>query len=100
MEKVKRKVTYRLYPTKRQVASLAQTLRLHQQLYNGALEHRISAFKKHKKSIGFSQQCRELTELRHAMPEYEALNAQSCQVTLKRLDLAFQAFFSTHKSKR
>jgi len=99
MSLAKRKVVYRLYPSRRQLSLLSQTLRLHQQLYNGALEHRISAYKKHKKSIGFSQQCRELTALCHAMPEYEALNAQSCQVTLKRLDFAFQAFFRRLKAK-
>jgi len=68
-------------------------LRLHQQLYNAALEHRIIAYKKKRKSVGFFEQCSELTELRKELSEYEALNAQSCQVTLKRLDLAFKAFF-------
>ncbi len=41
----------------------------------------------------FKDQCRELTTLRKECPEYGELNAQSCQVTLKRVDLAFQHFF-------
>jgi putative transposase len=43
--------------------------------------------------VSFAGQCREVTQLRALMPEYEALNAQSLQVTLKRLDLAYAAFF-------
>jgi len=90
---VKRKVTYKLYPSKRQAASLLVILRLHQQLYNAALEHRIGAYKKAGKSIVFFEQCAELTVLRKEIESSDQLNAQSCQVTLKRLDLAFQAFF-------
>jgi|SRR5215813_7067834 len=93
MSLTKRKVTYRLYLKPKQLMALSNTLRLHQQLYNSALEHRIGAYKQQKKSIGFSEQCKELTQVRKDMPEYENLNAQSSQVTLKRLDLAFQAFF-------
>jgi putative transposase len=98
MLKVNRKLTYRLYPSNRQLVELANILRLHQQLYNAALEHRISAYKKKRKSIGFFDQCAELTELRKELAEYDALNAQSCQVTLKRLDLAFKAFFKRVRS--
>ena len=98
MEKVKRKITYRLYPSARQQAALSDTLRLHQKLYNAALEHRIGAYKSQKKSLGFYEQCAELTQVRSELPEYESLNAQSCQVTLKRLDLAFKAFFRRVKS--
>ncbi len=98
MDKVKRKISYRLYPSARQQSLLSETLRLHQQLYNAALEHRINAYKKRGKSIGFYDQCSELTDLRREVPEYASLNAQSCQVTLKRLDLSFQAFFRRIKS--
>lgn len=94
----KRKITYRLYPSPRQQEELLKTLRLHQKLYNGALEHRILAYKAQKKSIRFFDQSKELTQLRKECDEYKALNAQSCQVTLKRLDLAFQNFFRRVKN--
>ena len=68
-------------------------LRLHQQLYNGALEERIGAYKKRNKSLTCFDQNKELTQLRKELSEYSALNAQSLQVTMKRLDLAFKAFF-------
>ncbi len=93
MGSVKRRVTYRLYPSKGQAAKLAEMLRAHQRLWNGALEQRIAAWRQHRVSIGYVEQCRQLTELREDDPVYGALNAQSSQVTLKRLDLAMQAFF-------
>jgi putative transposase len=93
MGTVKRKVTYRLYPSRRQQNQMLETLRLHQKLYNAALEQRIDAYKRCGVSLSFSDQCTELTKLREEFPEYAALNAQSEQVTLKRLDLAFGHFF-------
>jgi putative transposase len=97
---VNRKVTYRLYPTAKQEHSLYEMLVLHQRLYNMALEQRISVYPSHHKSINLAQQCKELTELRAAYPEYAALNAQSCQVTLKRVDLAFQHFFPRLRDRK
>jgi len=88
-----RKITYRLYPTAAQAARLHQILVLHQRLYNAALEQRISAYALCGHSVSFAEQCANLTELRAEFPEYAALNAQSEQVTLKRVDLAFKAFF-------
>jgi putative transposase len=93
MQKINRKVTYRLYPSHRQCNQMAETLRLHQKLYNAALEQRIDAFQRCRISLGFKEQCAQLTLLRQECPEYAALNAQSEQVTLKRLDLAFAHFF-------
>jgi putative transposase len=99
MEKVKRKIIYRLYPTNKQLLAMSHALLLHQKLYNAALEQRISAYKKQKKSLSYVDQARELTLLRAEMEEYKALNAQSCQVTLTRLDLAFQNFFRRVKAQ-
>lgn len=93
MGPVKRKVTYRLYPTGTQARALLALLGAHQRLYNAALEHRRYAWKRARVSVSFADQCREVTELRAADPEYAELNAQSLQVTLKRVALAFQAFF-------
>lgn len=44
-------------------------------------------------------QAKELTDLRKDEEAYRNLNAQSSQVTLKRLDLAFQSFFRRVKLK-
>lgn len=90
---VKRRITYRLYPNQEQQIKLLEMRRLHQQLYNAALEERIQAYRKQGRSLSFSQQCKSLTQLRAELPEYEALNAQSSQVTLKRVDDAYAGFF-------
>jgi putative transposase len=92
MAPVNRKVTYRLYPTPRQEQDLLAMKQLHQQLYNAALEQRIFAYRQLGRSVSFQDQCKELRGLRE-YAEYSCLNAQSCQVTLKRLDLAFAGFF-------
>ena len=89
----KRKVTYRLYPTPRQSELLEALLRHHQQLYNAALEERISAWQKVGKSISYADQCSSLTQLRNGLPEWAAANCSSQQMTLRRLDKAYQAFF-------
>ena len=98
MIEVNRKVTYRLYPTAQQEVVLSDTLRLHQRLYNAALEQRMTAYRTRKVSLSYVDQAKELTKLRVEFPEYKALNAQSEQVTLTRLDLAFQNFFRRVKS--
>jgi putative transposase len=91
-------VTYRLYPSQSQVNKLTEQAHLHRKLYNAALEQRIDAYKRCGVSLSFKDQCRELTKLRAECPEYAALNAQSQQVTLKRLDLAFSHFFRRVKA--
>ena len=98
MSESRRKVTFKLYPSRTQEALLLDMKGLHQRLYNAALEQRIDAYKRCGVSLPFSKQCKELTTLRRADPVYSSLNAQSCQVTLKRLELAFQSFFRRLKA--
>ena len=93
-----RKVTYRLYPNAGQEARLQETLGLHQRLYNTALEERIRVYRETGKSLSFADQCKVLTQWRKAVPALAGLNAQSEQVTLKRLHLAFQHFFRRVKN--
>jgi putative transposase len=93
MKPVNRKMTYRLYPTTQQAQALEQMLALHQRLYNAALEQRKTAYRRQRVSVGYAEQCRDLTALRATDQDYAALNAQSAQVTLKRVSLAFDAFF-------
>jgi len=93
MEPVARKVAYRLYPSRSQEAALLDMLGLHQRLYNAALEQRIAAWRLRGKSLSAYDQMRDLTDLRTADQGYADLNAQSAQVTLQRLHLAFAAFY-------
>jgi len=89
----KRRVNYRLYPKPDQTEALLGMLKKHQLLYNAALEQRITAYRKQGISLNYYQQAKELTELRAELPEFKALNAQSSQNTLKRMDRAFQQFY-------
>lgn len=94
-----RKTTYRLYPTPKQALALDALLRSHQQLYNAALEERISAWTKAKLSISYEDQCKSLTVLRNDLPEWaSAANCSSQQMTLRRLKKAFDAFFRRVKA--
>jgi len=93
MSKSRRRVNYRLYPAKEQEQKLLSMRFRHQQLYNAALEQRIKAWQLSGMSVTYHQQAKDLTDLRAELPEYEDLNAQSSQNTLKRLDRAFQSFF-------
>ncbi|MHB8480715.1 MAG: RNA-guided endonuclease InsQ/TnpB family protein, partial [Vulcanimicrobiaceae bacterium] len=93
MEPVSRKVVYRLYPSRSQETALLDMLGLHQRLYNAALEQRIAAWRLQRKSLSAYDQSRDLTGLRASDERYAGLNAQSAQVTLQRLHLAFGAFF-------
>ena len=93
-----RKVTYRLYPNVDQTERLVEMQGLHQRLYNTALEERLRVYKETGQGLSFVDQCRTLTQWRQKSPGLTSLNAQSEQVTLKRLHLAFQAFFRRVKT--
>ncbi len=93
MNLAKRKISYRLYPSKKQNQKMLDVLRSHQRLYNAALEQRIATYKSHDIGLSLYDQCKEITTLRGEFDEYKSLNAQSLQVTIKRLDLAYKNFF-------
>lgn len=89
----KRKYTFKLYPNKAQSESLMGMLRLHQKLYNAALEERIDCYQKTGQSIDYNHQQDSLTIIRKDDPEYRALPCTSERMTLRRLDKAFKSFF-------
>lgn len=91
----RRKVTYKLYPSAKQSLALLALLSKHKDLWNAALEERIDAWRKFGKSVGYEDQCKSLTEIRSALPEdWASINCSAQQITLKRLDKAFKAFFA------
>ena len=90
----RRKVAYKLYPSAAQFDGLLALLRQHKDLWNAALEERIDAWRKAGKSISYEDQCRSLTQVRGELSDDWALmNCSSQQITLRRLDKAFKAFF-------
>lgn len=93
-----RKVTFKLYPNAKESERLDAWVRLHCELYNAALEERIDAYKKCGKSINYFDQQNVLPEIKAARPEFTELGSHALQQTLRKLDLAFQAFFRRVKA--
>jgi putative transposase len=67
-------------------------------LYNGALQERKTAYARDKTSIGYNAQCESLTDWRDEAPEAAAVPAWVQRSPLKRVDLAFKAFFRRVKA--
>jgi len=88
----------RLLPTRKQHRALADILESQRLLYNGALEHRISAYRKARKNITLSIQEKELTELRRE-EAFSSVPVALQRWTLRRIDAAFLDFFRRVKAK-
>ena len=92
MYSVNRKINYRLYPNAGQLERLEEMRLLHARVYNTLLEEHERRYTEGLPSYSFKLMCKDLTAWR-ANPVLAQLNAQSLQVTAKRVQLAFQSFF-------
>jgi len=88
---------YRLHPTNLQTQSLLRQLNFQCELYNDALEERIGAWNRERRSVTFFDQCMTLKGLKDSRPEVVASGVTLCRGTLMRLDRAFVAFFRRAK---
>jgi putative transposase len=84
---------FRLYPTSKQKRRLEEWLGLCCEVYNAALDERNSAYRMAGVSLSFENQCAELPGCKEARPELVSVPSQVLQDVVKRLDLAFDAFF-------
>ncbi|WP_235656720.1 RNA-guided endonuclease InsQ/TnpB family protein [Fischerella thermalis] len=91
---VTRRTTFRLYPTKSQKSKLDYWRRLHKDLYNACLYHRKTEYQRFGKSISYYDQQNILPDFKECWHEYKELGSQALQATVKRVDYAFQRFFS------
>jgi len=89
---------YRLYPNRNQAQALAKMLETHRRLYNDALAQRKRAWEEAKQSVSYFDQSASLKGWRETNPFFAATNFSSCQMTLRRLDRSFQAFFRRAKA--
>ncbi|MEU1036414.1 transposase [Streptomyces mirabilis] len=87
-------------PTVGQQSALAEMLRDHCSLYNGALQERRDAYRHTSKTtVRYGQQSAQLKDIRAFDPERQGRwSFSSQQATLRRLDKAFAAFFRRVKS--
>ena len=88
-----RRVTYRLYPNRQQEQILFYHRRLHCLLYNAAVANRRTQYKQFGKSVNYYEQQNCLPQFKKVWTEYQEVNSQALQATLKRVDLAYQSFF-------
>lgn len=89
---------YRLYPTKQQCERLQWILDRCRELYNAALQERKEAWKYARKSVGYYDQQNDLPEIKELRPEYKEIGAHVLQNVLRRVDLAYKAFFRRVKN--
>src|ERR671913_1261203 len=88
-----RTLSFRLYPSPAQARVLELKHALLKDLWNAALEERIGAWRRGVR-VGLGDQERQLKAVRAGVEGWAGLvHTHEAQVVLKRLDLAFQAFF-------
>ena len=95
---MKKTFLYRAKLSRRTEASALAWLETCRQLYNLALEQRITAWKNHRRSLTGYDQAVQLPELKKAFPEFGAVGSQCLQDVLERLNRAYQAFFRRVRS--
>lgn len=84
---------YRIYPTKKQIVKLTETLEACRELYNCALLQRKIAYRQFKVSLRQLDQQAELLVIKESFPEYRKIHSQVLQEVILRVDKSFQNFF-------
>jgi putative transposase len=83
----------KLRPTPWQERALDEVMWRCRELYNAALEQRITAYQRRHASVSRYEQEAELNDLRAEFPEYAAIHSHLLQDVLIRLHRTYQAFF-------
>ena len=83
----------KLRPTPAQERALDAVLWRCRDLYNAALEQRITAWQRRHVSVSRYEQEAELKAIRAEFPEDAAIHSHLLQDVLARLDKTYQAFF-------
>ncbi|WP_239094507.1 RNA-guided endonuclease InsQ/TnpB family protein [Planotetraspora silvatica] len=97
---MRRSYKFLLRPTAGQAVALAQCVEDHRQLYNAAVEHRRTAYRKAGVTVRYGDQSAELKDIRADDPGGQGRwSFSSQQATLRRLDRAFAAFFRRVKAR-
>lgn len=89
---MQRTFVYKLKPTASQAVGLQRYLDVTRGLYNAALEQRIGVYRRSGETRGWRTQSQEIKGCREA-GLLEGCHVHAAQTALKRLDLAYAAFF-------
>src|SRR5256886_2917762 len=84
---------YRIYPTRKQVTKLNETLEVCRWLYNHLLEKRKDAYEQTGKGLTLYRQQSTFPMLKQECPSLDRVHSQVLQNVAVRVDLAFKAFF-------
>ncbi len=87
----------RLNPTKAQIAAFEHILADSCETYNAALQERRDAWRMQRKSITLYDQQKQITQLRKD-PQFAVISVDIQREPLRRVDLAFKAFFRRCKA--
>jgi putative transposase len=88
-----RRVTFRLYPNKKQEQTLRYHRKLHKDLYNAAVSNRFTQYQRFGHRVDYFEQQNSLPAFKEVWTEYKECNCMTLQATLKRVDYAFQRWF-------
>ena len=72
---------------------------MHQLLYNAAIANRKTQYERFGHSVNYLEQQNCLPAFKETWPEYKQLGSHTLQATLKRVYLAYQAFFRGLRGK-
>src|SRR5216684_7852816 len=89
---------YRIYPTKKQVQKLNETLGECRWLYNHFLEQRKTTYEQEGQSLSCYHQIDTLGLLKQERATLKQVHSQVLQNVAVRIDLAFKAFFRRCKA--
>ena len=88
-----RRVTFRLYPNKKQEQILRYHRKMHKELYNAAVYNRFTQYQRFGHQVDYFEQQNSLPAFKEVWTEYKECNCMTLQATLKRVDYAFQRWF-------
>ena len=91
---------YKLKPSAKIIATFESWLALLCELYNAALQERRDAYRINHLSINYKAQANQAPEIKKDRPEFARIHSQVIQNALKRVDAAFEGFFSRVKEGR
>ena len=89
---------FRGYCTSAGYDRLRQVLANCSQLYNAGLQERRDAWRMARARVTYYDQCKQLTQVRRDLPEWEELALGISRGVLRRVDRAFQSFFRRAKA--
>jgi putative transposase len=84
---------YRIYPTKKQLTLLENTLEQCRLMYNHLLEMRKQSWELEKKGLSIYDQMNTFKALKQRVPDLNAVHSQVLQDIARRIELAYLSFF-------